>query len=303
MFFVGVSTGESSIMSLFPLWAAELGFDASIRGIDLPLGAPRSAYRDALRQITGEPCARGALVTTHKARMYESAADLFVALDSNAHLCREISCIAVRDGQAHGWAKDPITAQLALEHMIGTEWSAAAPPEALCLGAGGAGVAISAALFTMAGGPARVTLADRDPARIAIAEDVHDRLGSRARIEGHVVTGAADADRLVEALPPGSLVINATGLGKDLPGSPVSEKVRFPPKGVVWDLNYRGDLRFLDVARSQAASAHLHVFDGWRYFLHGWTEVIAEVFGVEMTPGVFESLARVAAPWAPAAGR
>jgi shikimate 5-dehydrogenase len=84
----------------------------------------------------------------------------------------------------------------------------------------------------------------------------------------------------VAGLPDGSLVINATGLGKDAPGSPLSDAAVFPRKGIVWDLNYRGDLIFLDQARRQAADRELQVEDGWTYFLYGWTQVIAEVFDI-----------------------
>jgi hypothetical protein len=39
------------------------------------------------------------------------------------------------------------------------------------------------------------------------------------------------------------------------------------------------------------------VEDGWVYFLHGWTQVIAEVFGIEIpTSGPrFEALGAIAA--------
>ena len=53
---------------------------------------------------------------------------------------------------------------------------------------------------------------------------------------------------------------------------------QLPERGIVWDLNYRGDLVFLDQARRQQAARHLQIEDGWTYFLHGWTQVIAEVF-------------------------
>jgi shikimate 5-dehydrogenase len=77
-------------------------------------------------------------------------------------------------------------------------------------------------------------------------------------------------------------VINATGLGKDAPGSPITGRAPFPPDGLAWELNYRGDLLFLDQARAAAARQRLTVEDGWVYFLHGWTRVIAEVFDVDI---------------------
>ncbi|MEO8411054.1 MAG: hypothetical protein ABI478_10820, partial [Propionivibrio sp.] len=95
----------------------------------------------------------------------------------------------------------------------------------------------------------------------------------------------------------GALVINATGLGKDAPGSPLTNATVFPERAVVWDLNYRGQLVFLDQARRQAEARELQVEDGWTYFIYGWTRVIAEVFHVDIPtagPG-FESICQIAA--------
>ena len=67
--------------------------------------------------------------------------------------------------------------------------------------------------------------------------------------------------------------------------------------GIAWDLNYRGELVFLEQARAQRAARRLTVVDGWTYFIHGWTQVIAEVFHVAIpTSGpAFEALSRIAA--------
>ena len=42
-------------------------------------------------------------------------------------------------------------------------------------------------------------------------------------------------------------------------------------------------------------TALLHVEDGWRYFVHGWTQVVAEVFDVPMPPDTVDELGRIAA--------
>jgi hypothetical protein len=39
----------------------------------------------------------------------------------------------------------------------------------------------------------------------------------------------------------------------------------------------------------------LTIEDGWRYFVHGWSEVIAEVFDIDLTPQVRERLSDEAA--------
>jgi shikimate 5-dehydrogenase len=95
-------------------------------------------------------------------------------------------------------------------------------------------------------------------------------------------------------LPRASLVVNATGLGKDAPGSPLSDSARFPEAGIAWEFNYRGSLEFLAQARAQKQERNLVVEDGWRYFIHGWSQVIADVFGIEMTPSRVEQLGNVA---------
>jgi len=101
---------------------------------------------------------------------------------------------------------------------------------------------------------------------------------------------------VLAGLKPGSLVINATGLGKDAPGSPLTYDGVFPDGGIVWELNYRGDLVFLDQAQAQRQAKRLQIEDGWSYFIHGWTQVIAEVFDVEIPtsgPG-FDQISRIA---------
>ena len=62
----------------------------------------------------------------------------------------------------------------------------------------------------------------------------------------------------------------------------------------MWELNYRGELDFLHQARRQKAALGLVVEDGWRYFIHGWTCVVEEVFDVEMTPTVVDELSDIA---------
>ncbi|MEO5614002.1 MAG: shikimate dehydrogenase, partial [Cypionkella sp.] len=108
---------------------------------------------------------------------------------------------------------------------------------------------------------------------------------------------AEDNDAVMSGLRPGALVINATGLGKDAPGSPLTFAGPFPERAVVWELNYRGDLVFLDQANAQKQAKSLQVEDGWTYFIHGWTQVIAEVFDVTLpTHGPdFDKIAAIAA--------
>ena len=110
-------------------------------------------------------------------------------------------------------------------------------------------------------------------------------LGSGIPTEYVLAPRPNDNDAVLAGLKPGSLIINATGLGKDAPGSPLTSAARFPEQAIAWDLNYRGDLIFLDQARAQRQQRDLQIEDGWTYFLHGWTQVIAEVFHIEIPVG------------------
>lgn len=294
LYFIGVSTASSGIMTIFPAWAQALGLSAQMHGVDLPVAARPDDVRAVIDTLAADSSAVGALVTTHKAAVWDHAASRFSELDSWSQLCREISCIAVREEGLIGWAKDPITARQAYTHLLGEDPWRGGERDVVCLGAGGAGLALATALLNGADQPRRVVLVDRNPQRLAVSREALSELQIQAELELVEISDPQQAGALVSASAEGSLIVNATGMGKDLPGSPLGPDVQFPRGAVAWDLNYRGELAFLDIARAQEAEQDLVVADGWRYFLHGWTEVIAEVFEIEMSPAVFASLAAIA---------
>jgi shikimate dehydrogenase len=306
LLFIGVDTRGSTIMQLFPRWVELLRLDAAVEGVDLPLGAEPAAYRAVVERVVGDPGIAGALVTSHKTGVYRHGGGLLDELDRCARLCREVSCISKRGGRVRGHAKDPITAGLAMRELLEGGRRRDPPDQVLCLGAGGAGTAITVRLLATDPAPSRLVVADADPARLEALGAIHQELpraatgpASHGSIQLRTVAGAEDTDALLSGMPPGSLVVNATGVGKDLPGSPLSDRARFPRGAVVWDLNYRGDLGFLRQARSQAAARGLVLHDGWRYFLYGWSAVVAEVFGLDLTSAWFDRLADTAEPLRP----
>src|SRR5262249_1020320 len=138
--------------------------------------------------------------------------------------------------------------------------------------------------------PRRIIAVDRDPDRLASMRAVHERTGAAVPVDYVRGDDPRRNDELMGGLPPGSLVVNATGAGKDTPGSPVTDAGRFPEGGRVWELNYRGDLDFLRQARDQAGTGGLVVHDGWRYFVHGWTSAIEEIFDLSITPDTVDRL-------------
>jgi len=123
---------------------------------------------------------------------------------------------------------------------------------------------------------------------------VHEQLRSGVKVEYVHNSDPLENDRLLGTVPRGSLVVNGTGMGKDSPGSPITDEGVFPEHSLVWELNYRGELDFLHQAQRQELNRGLVIEDGWRYFVHGWTCVIEEVFDVEMTPDLVGELSEIA---------
>ena len=297
MGFVGVSTSGSSIMTIFPRWAEILDLPTrTLIGHDLPLDATAADYRALVEEIRDDPDHLGALVTTHKMGLYEAAHDLFDELDSFSTLCGEVSSISKRDGALLGHAKDPITAGLAASEFLPSDHFASTGAHVLILGAGGAGTALSWYLSERGDRPATITVTDTSATRLEHLRDVHTRRGTPPDLISYVLASDPQVTTdLLDGLPAGSLVVNASGLGKDRPGSPVPDGATFPQGAFVWEFNYRGSLEFLAQAREQESASDLVVVDGWRYFIHGWTQVIAEVFSLTLTDELVERLADAAA--------
>lgn len=298
MYFIGVTTGQSSIMRLFPQWAAMLGLgDAQLVGVDLPLHAEPERYRQVIAQIQQDPLSLGGLVTTHKMDLFAATSDMFNSLDSYAQRCQEISCIVKSDGQLSGFARDPINSGLVLQQFLGRNYWNATGGHLLCLGAGGSGSALALNLLTQpepGKRPRRLLMVSRTRAAVEKLRGIVRQVPETIPIEYLVHEDPRKNDQLMAELPPGSLVVNATGMGKDRPGSPISDAGLFPWQGVAWELNYRGELRFLHQALAQQTLRQLIVQDGWRYFLLSWVGHIADVFHIKVTPEQFEQLAEKA---------
>lgn len=286
LYFIGVTTAKSSIMKVFPAWAAHLGLtDAAIAGIDFKPHDDPAAYRAAVEFIRDDPLSMGALVTTHKIDLFSACRDLFDVVDPHAALMDETSCISKRNGRLVCHAKDPISSGLAIDGFLGEGYFARTGAELFSMGAGGSTIALTWHLMRRARGadvPGRIVVSNRSPHRLDEIRRIHATIDSAVPVDYVLAPNPEDNDAVLADLRPGSLVINATGLGKDAPGSPLSDAAVFPERAVAWDLNYRGDLVFLDQAHRQEKARALQVEDGWTYFIHGWTQVIAEVFAIDI---------------------
>jgi shikimate 5-dehydrogenase len=274
---------------LFPAWARVLDLgDVRLVGVDLPLHAGRGRYRQVVERMKVDDSALGALVTTHKVDLFEASRDLFDGVDDIAELCGETSCLAKRDGRLWAFATDPISSGRALAEF----YHDSPGGEVLCIGAGGAAVGITLHLIQHAM-TSRISLVNRSAGRLEAMRAVLEKVRPASEVRYIQNEDPRVNDRLISGLPPGSMVINATGMGKDRPGSPITDDALFPEGGYAWEINYRGELQFLHQARRQAVARRLHVEDGWRYFIHGWAVVMERVFDVEIGPQMIDRLSAV----------
>lgn len=283
-YFIGVTTSKSSIMKVFPEWAKYLNLgDCPIVGIDCKWHDEREVYRQVVSFVKSDEFSLGGLVTTHKIDLLAACHDIFDELGSYAELLGEVSCISKRDGKLRGHAKDPITSGLSLETFMPKSYWKNSGAEMCLLGAGGSSLALITYFMKskpQEEWPSKICVTNRSTPRLEEMKRIHKEINPGIEIEYFHCPAPEENDKVVSQLKPGSLVINATGLGKDAPGSPVTNAVQFPQNGFVWEFNYRGNLVFLDQANSQKQEKKLTIEDGWLYFIHGWTQVIAEVFNI-----------------------
>jgi len=255
------------------------------------------AYRQAVAQIKNDPLSLGALVTTHKIDLYNASKDLFDYLDPYAQICGELSCISKLDDRLEGHAKDPITAGLSLDGIIDPGYFGKTGGELLCFGAGGSGVATALHLIQKnepADRPKRFVFTNRSQWRLDHAREMVESTNTDIAFEYICTSDPEVNDQVMGKMPHHSIVINATGMGKDTPGSPITWEGNFPLNAIAWEFNYRGELDFLHQALAQKENRNLLVEDGWIYFLHGWTQVIAQVLHIDLDQALFDELAQAA---------
>jgi len=298
IYFIGVTTDQSSIMKVFPKWADFLGLkDSVIKGIDFQPHSAAEEYREAVEFIKNDPLSLGALVTTHKIDLFQTCRDLFDYVDPYADKLGEVSSISKKDGKLCAHAKDPISSGLALANFVPSNYWKDHGGDVLLLGAGGSTLAMSVHFAQEkidANVPKRIIIANRSVPRLESAKAILDGIHPQIKFEFVHNPTPEDNDRTLASLKTHSLIVNATGLGKDAPGSPLTDGCNFPQESLVWEINYRGDLLFKRQAEAQAAAKNLHVEDGWIYFIHGWTQVISEVFHIEIKGDRLENLSRIA---------
>jgi len=301
MYFIGVTTGSSSIMKVFPEWAEALGLKNTVmKGIDIAIHEKPEVYREVVSFLKNDPLSLGALVTTHKLDIYEAAKDLFEYCDPYAVQFGEMSSISKLDGKLCAHAKDPITCGMAMEEFIPENyWKENPEAGVFIMGAGGSAISMCSYFMRNAGkgnDPAKIVIANRSQPRLTEIRKINEGMNPAGiPTEYYLTPEPGQNDTVLASMGKGSLVINATGLGKDRPGSPLTDAALFPENALVWELNYRGERLFMHQALAQAQSRGVKVEDGWMYFIYGWTQVIAEVFHTPILGERLKKMDRIAA--------
>jgi shikimate dehydrogenase len=296
--FVGVTTGKSSIMKVFPLWMKELGReDVILEGVDHKIHDDPENYRKTVAQFKYDPLSLGGLVTTHKIDLFNAARDMFDFADPYARICGEVSSISKQDGKLEGHAKDPISAGNSMDAIVPEGYFGKTDAQVLCFGAGGSAVATLLHLISKknsADRPGKFVTVNRSAGRLVHMKEMVANQKTNIEVEYIQNEDPKVNDQIMAKMPLGSVIINATGMGKDTPGSPITDDGLFPMHGIAWEFNYRGELDFMHQAIAQKDSRNLFVEDGWVYFLHGWTLVVAQVLHVDLTKELFQRLATIA---------
>ena len=297
-YFVGVTTTKSSINHVFPLWMQELGRpDIVLEGIDHTIHDKPEKYRNTVAQIKYDLLSLGALVTTHKMDLYAAAKDMFDFLDPYAKLCDELSSVSKSDGKLEGHAKDPISAGLSLDAIVGEGYFGRTRADVLIFGAGGSSIATVLHLInkpSKADRPNNIKVVNRSQPRLDHMRHMVEGLSTDISMDYIMNGDLLQNDAIMANMPDCSVIINATGMGKDIPGSPITDLGLFPMHGIAWEFNYRGELDFMHQALAKRESRKLTIEDGWVYFLHGWTQVVAQVLHIDLSQVLFQRLAEVA---------
>ncbi len=298
--FLGISTAGSSVHRVFPEWAPILAPGAVLRGVDLSENTDPAEFRRLVTTMRDHPRVRGAVITSHKLRLHRAVADLLDHADPLVAITHEINALDTRDGRVGGYARDAQSLDLILD-TTGTDRPR--PGRSfVCIGAGGSAIALMLALgldLTAAPVDGRpppragehrrgpLTILGRRADALTEIEEVRTRAGlGKADITLTLARTADEVSIRTAQAAPGTVIANATGLGKLEPGSPVTGPEAFAADVLAWDFNYRGPLTFLE----QARAAGVGVEDGWDYFLAGWAAALAAIGGRELTGDLFDRI-------------
>ncbi len=289
--FVGVSTRSSAVVPLFGPWCEVLGVNWELDHLNIEIGAGPAAFENLTRHMRSADVI-GSLVTSHKTSVFSASGHDFDLLEPMTAQLSEIGVIFKRDGELCGGVSDVRSGGHILREILSVRQWIEGDGSAIVMGGGGAGLAAAWNLAVQGiGGSRRVVLVEADPARLETVRNVTGSWPTRCPLSA---VSSEKVGGLLESAGRGCLVVNATGLGKDRPGSPLPAGILFPAESIIWEFNYRGSLDFWREANRQAAGSGLSVHDGFEYFASGWSVVMSRVAGCAWTPDVYSRFLQIA---------
>lgn len=286
-YFLGVSTQNSAIISLFPAWCEVLGVCCSLRGVDLAIDSSPSSYTSLLEEMKKKSCV-GGLITTHKSNVFRYGETCFKQVSPVSEALHEVSVIYKRKNHSElfGDALDTVSIEPIINKLTETNslWSKG-DKNVVVFGGGGAGLALVYALCNKAiSQPINITIIENNQKRIVFLKKMlNNSILFPLNVE---VLHSEQGEFSISHVGKKPLIVNATGMGKDLPGSPIKNFQNIPPESTIWDFNYRGELSFLKYASKYNIEKKLLIEDGWDYFLSGWVHVMCMVFNIEISDNI-----------------
>jgi shikimate dehydrogenase len=279
LIFVGPSASRSRIHSLCPALSRVLGEDLVVASADMPANQAPTAYTSLLLDVLSRDEVAGGVVTNHKLQFFDAFLQLGFPVSSIGKKLGVVSVFRRVGNRFYGTAEEPYAVLPAIDKICRCRCMDYFR-EIVIFGAGGAGRAITyaAAAHSSRYGVDRITVTDCDLHRI---DGFRHLTCCGNLIDLHVARTHVN-DRLLREAARGALVVNATGLGKDASGSPISDHVDFPADSAAWDLNYRGSLDFLRQAKSQPSRCHVSCHDGFDFFLFDWLEILSFIFRLNL---------------------
>ena len=275
--FLGRDTTGTLAAKSFPAWMRLFDADCELVCINMSPDSGDQEYVSLLARVRDLKGCAGMMVTSHKVRLYQAAHTSFDRSSSDVELLEEVGGVVVSDKRVVAVSPDAAGFRDEFRQHVNTTSAV----DIIVLGGGGASRAIALVASALPN-VRRIAVTEIDSRRRSELQRWVAWLRIRGVNKPIDILPAEANNELTSNAAPGALVVNASGLGKDSAGSPISRKVKFPFGSIVWDLNYRGELTFLDHANDQADKRDLFVMDGFSLFVKNWTWLLECALGKKL---------------------
>ena len=236
-------------------------------------------YREVIQYIQSRDDIYGVLITSHKIKFFNTCN--FSYLDTYATRLHEISTIVKQNNDLHGYAQDTLASGKMLTQIWET-YSNYSIKTIVLIGSGGAAIAFCDFLCNSNMGERimnciNLFVVEKNKKKLANIKSIFSN--TPHDISYQLAQSKKELGEVINGINSTAIIINATGMGKDTPGSPLPQKQKFSYGSILWDLNYRGDLKFLKNAAQYNTNTTIHLEDGWQLAVYGWLHVLEKIEG------------------------